>query len=72
MEHLREGIEVVKKVSIFKAPKCISEDGMHVLEDAEAPFYKECTACFERFLLVSETVVKNSGLDVLERKPEGE
>lgn len=44
-----------------KSPKCISPDGIHELEDGKWPFYFQCIHCFERFILISETVAKETG-----------
>jgi len=49
----------------YKSPDCISEDGVHDIEWIwDGPFAAQCKDCFERFVLVSETVLKNSGTKV--------
>lgn len=58
-----------EKSKVIKAPKCWSDDGKHVLEPAEPPFYAECQVCGERFILISETVAKEIEIVVASRKP---
>jgi hypothetical protein len=53
---------------IIKAPGCLSEDGRHVMVEAEPPFAFQCTECFERFVLLSETVAKEMNIAVKERE----
>lgn len=55
---------------IIEAPKCFSFDGKHNIEKTDSPYWGQCTYCFERFILVSETVAKNAGIKfVVSRKP---
>lgn len=46
----------------IKAPQCISDSGKHNIKDAEFPYYGECEYCFERFILVSESVAYKAGI----------
>jgi len=49
---------------IIYAPDCLTLDGRHIIEPCDPPFYSQCSVCFERFVLISETVMKESGIDI--------
>lgn len=57
-----------KKTILVEAPVCISESGLHKVELIEPPFYCQCVYCFERFVLISETVCKGMDMQIVERK----
>ncbi len=45
-----------------KAKNCLTPNGVHELEKADKPYFRRCTVCGERFYLISETAVRQSGL----------
>lgn len=54
-----------EEMEIIRSPDCITEDKKHILVYAEDPYWAECECCFERFVLVSETVAKEAGLFII-------
>ena len=49
------------------ASDCTSEDNRHAIEDALPPFYGYCVYCEQRFALVSEKLLEDAGILVVER-----
>ena len=54
----------------FRAPDCDSSSGKHTIQvlTDETVWYAKCTMCGERFVLISETVINNLGIQ-LEPRP---
>lgn len=49
----------------IKSPDCITDDKRHrIVACDELPFFVRCEVCFERFVLVAETVLKEAGIPV--------
>ncbi len=54
---------------IVKGKNCSTPTGVHELAEANAPYFKQCEVCGERFYLISETAVREAGLEnVVPRK----
>ena len=59
--------ENLMEPEIIKSPDCLNGEFSHDIGDGEigdnaGMVYFTCARCFERFYLVSETVMKKSGL----------
>jgi len=52
------------KKRVIKAPNCISEDGEHSYEEIDSPWAYQCENCFERFAIISETVLKGLNVNI--------
>lgn len=59
---------------VIKSPDCISEDGVHTLEyiDDDPIFAARCENCFEQWVLVSETALKQTGIHVVTKDKKDE
>ena len=42
---------------------CLTPNGMHELVEAKAPYILQCGVCGERFYLISETALREAGLE---------
>lgn len=46
----------------FRDPPCLTPDGIHIFEDSDGPFYAQCKICFERYLIISESMCREAGI----------
>ena len=65
-EAAKLGAPFVKlKEQFIPAPQC--PNGQHELIEAPKPYWGKCEHCNEKFALVSETVIKKLGINIVER-----
>ena len=57
-----------KETELLTAPNCKSIDNKHILDDCQSPYIAKCVVCNERFVLVSETILRKLGLGIIPRQ----
>jgi hypothetical protein len=69
---LRKSNTICKPIQkVCYSPDCITQNKKHIIELCyDSPFYAQCSACFERFVLISETAVKEMEISVIPKKIE--
>ena len=48
---------------IIKGKNCLTPNGLHEFVEAKSPYILQCVVCEERFYLISETAMREAGLE---------
>jgi len=63
IEQATQPVPDAGEMQFIESPDCITENGIHSIVNSNDPiFSSECENCFERYVLVSETVLQKSGV----------